>query len=298
MVVETTCTTVDVVIPTIGRGSVVRAVRSANSQTISTRVFVVLDRLEELSSLELLLQGFECEILLTAGAQGGSIARNIGFGAGTSSHVAFLDDDDWWDPEFLASRLEALSSQEGSQGDLALGAFMHGYGTNLGEYAKAPGLVPPVDDQRRLPSYIVMRDRLKFGRNAVQTSSMLFRRDVLEDKPWDETLPKHQDWDLVLKLVSNLDVTVVWDDAALSYVERNSPLSVSKRRNWRASYGWWETNRRLLSKRASADFLVAHVLRAAVAQRDMTGVRQALRGLRAVPHLGAVAVGLSGISGK
>lgn len=298
MSVDESMDTVDVVIPTIGRHSLLRAVRSAINQTVRTRVWVVLDRPDQRFTVERLLEGMRCEVLVTSGRQGGAVARNLGFTAGSSQCIAFLDDDDWWSPEFLRSRLEALHGPDDVEPDLVLGAFKHGNKDSDEGFVTVPRVAPPVEAPAKIPNYMLMRNRLKFGRNAVQTSSMLFRRCSLRAKPWDEHLEKHQDWDLVASLVANPAIRVAWDEAPLAHIEKDSPSSVSRRRNWRISYNWWRSRQVQFSRRASADFLFAHVLRAAIAQRNLTGILTMTKSLRGVPHFSALVIGLSAIVKK
>lgn len=282
--------TVDVIIPTIGRESLRRTVESANRQTVHSNVFVVNDGQNMTESIRNSLGGLDYTLLSTGGAKGGAVARNVGFEAGSSPYVAFLDDDDWWDPHYLESRLQVSAEREDCS--LVIGAFLH----ELEDSSVAvPTVSPPVDAPRNIIDYMVYRDRLKFGRNAVQSSSLLFKRASLPERPWDELLKKHQDWDLVARLVSVPGIVIGWDPRPLAHVAKDSPGSVSKVSAWQASLDWWRHIGAGLSRRASADFLSVHVLRAALRARSGRGVRLAVSSMRSVPHLSALILGLSGV---
>src|SRR5690606_30513180 len=114
---------VDVVIPTIGRPTLARSVRSVNEQSVEARAIVVLDRPELLQEVTSSLAGLKYDLLVTSGAVGGAVARNEGFQLGKSEWVAFLDDDDWWDITYLESRLNVLLTTPNATA--VFGAFMH-----------------------------------------------------------------------------------------------------------------------------------------------------------------------------
>ncbi|MFB6202802.1 MAG: glycosyltransferase family 2 protein [Halorhabdus sp.] len=92
---------VSVVIPTLGDECVKGAVESAREQTIDTEVIVVDDG-DEVLNLDV-----DTYIRPNSGSVGA--ARNRGVEAASSDYIAFLDDDDRWDPvkcEKQIARLE------------------------------------------------------------------------------------------------------------------------------------------------------------------------------------------------
>ncbi|WP_425956689.1 glycosyltransferase family 2 protein [Xylanimonas sp. McL0601] len=283
---------VDVVIPTIGRASVVRAASTAVTQSIPTRVTVVLDRQSEYDNVTAMLADIPCRILCTKGGEGGSAARNLGLADASAPWVAFLDDDDWWDSTHLEGRLAAATAIAGHRPDLVLGRFV--FELPSGGSRVVPDTAPAGRDQA-VARYIVTRDRFRFGRNAVQTSGIVVNRELAQDVRWSNELRKHQDWDLVLRLLDRTGGEFAWDERASAHVAKGSASSVSRVPDWRHSLDWFTTYQSRIPGRAGADFLTVHVLRAALASRSFDGVRSYLVALRAAPHAAALAVGLSGI---
>jgi glycosyltransferase involved in cell wall biosynthesis len=104
--------TVDVVIPTMGRESVQRALESVRAQThaVST-TFVVLDDPLREEWVRSILRSNEV-LIVTGGRLGGAEARNLGARASEAAFVAFLDDDDWWEPGKTFAQLRALLGQD------------------------------------------------------------------------------------------------------------------------------------------------------------------------------------------
>src|SRR6201988_1315286 len=100
----TSGTAVSVVIPSIGRASLRRAVESALRQTSPPmEVIVVVDAdcdpdLPDSDSIR---------VLRTSGGVGPSCAKHIGVEQATGDVIALLDDDDLWRPHKLEKQLAA-----------------------------------------------------------------------------------------------------------------------------------------------------------------------------------------------
>lgn len=97
------------IVPTYARPELlVRAVRSALSQTVADHVVVVVDDgagLPELPSDRRLVA-----VSLSRNIGRAGVVRNVGIGLTRSTYLAFLDDDNEWQPHHLDVALEALGS--------------------------------------------------------------------------------------------------------------------------------------------------------------------------------------------
>jgi hypothetical protein len=101
----TSGTAVSVVIPTIGRASLRRAVESALHQTSPPmEVIVVVDADCELD----LPDSDSIRVLRTPGGVGPSGAKHIGVSSAQGDVIALLDDDDVWRPHKLEIQLAAV----------------------------------------------------------------------------------------------------------------------------------------------------------------------------------------------
>jgi len=280
---------IDVVIPTIGREALRRAVESVSRQTIKCRPIVVLDRLDAKGDVQELLSAYDHILLTTGGDEGAPTARNLGSSFSQSDFVAFLDDDDWWVPNKIERQLCAIANAS----DRIFCATAMGFHRSPA-VVKVPTCAPLAD--MSAASYLVQRPKLKYGTNAIQTSSLLVSRTLVDEISWDTSLKKHQDWDYIIRLLQTPGIQFYWTDEVLVHVAQGSLGSISKTPRWQASAQFLEKHRNQMSDRAIADFAWTQILRSSIAALDFEGVKHAIRahGLR-TPHLAATVVGLSGI---
>lgn len=289
---------VDVVIPTIGRPSLRRAVESVNSQSRACSAIVVLDRPERRLMVEEMLEDQDYTLLVTDGGSKSASARNLGLTASEADYVAFLDDDDWWGPNRIAQLLDTV--KETGQDFVVASPFKFQFADDRQKLVPrtSPVLHRMADNSvrvNRLADYLISRHDLRFGRNAMQTSTLLMTRQIALETMWDSSLRKHQDWDFILRLAQQESVLFYWSGNADCYVTKDSTDSISKNLDWKQSLHWLDRHGEKLSPKPRADFLYVHVLRAALAKRSMDGLLTFLRQRPGLPHLAAAIVGFSGV---
>ena len=86
---------ISVVVPTIGRPELLRALRSVRAQRTTAHIeLIVVHDGEPGTELPTGAAGLADRVIRTAGRVGGSRARNIGIAAAAGDLVALLDDDD------------------------------------------------------------------------------------------------------------------------------------------------------------------------------------------------------------
>ena len=185
--------TVSVIIPTCNRvDSLKQAVDSALNQTYRDFEIVVVndgstDRTSEyLSALNNPLLRY-CEF---AENRGGSSARNEGINKARGSLVAFLDDDDCWEPSKLEEQVNAMNRENA---DLCYtGVFKR---TFRGKIKRYIFMVPRFADLYKS----IMANNFLGG-----TSSIIVKKELLEKiRGFDPLLPAMQDWDLFIRLLKN-----------------------------------------------------------------------------------------------
>jgi len=286
---------VSVVIPTIGRPELLRAVRSVVQQDIATEALVVLDRPSLAEKVRETLGELNYRLILTAGSVGGAAARNVGIDGAQGDFVAFCDDDDWWESAKLERQLAALSNVLNPE--LAVATCPMFFHRRDGEVEVLPRRCYSPGES--LADYLVTRRRVRFGDGAVQSSTLLAPTALVRAVRWDESLRLHEDWDFVLRLIAGGQCDLVSTHAASVHVQQGSVNSVSTDTDWQASQRWFVKHRSVLSRHAAADFVAAQILRRALATRDKDGVSYALRELaKSAPHPAALIVAAAGLFGR
>ena len=164
---------VSVVIPTVARPSLRRAVESALRQTAPPKeVIVVLDA-DEMPELP---ESDSVSVVRTSGGVGPSMARQLGVDSSTGDVIALLDDDDVWRADKLEKQLAAVPQDD--DWIISCRIVMHGIG-------RAPLTVPrrlirPTDS---LIDYLVRFRSWRFGDACLQTSTLIFPRSIAKAVP-------------------------------------------------------------------------------------------------------------------
>lgn len=275
-------------IPTAGRPRlVVRAVESALAQTLGEiEVVVVLDGPDRMSAEALAaIDDPRLRVLQRPRRGGPGAARNEGARATTAPWVAFLDDDDLWAPKKLAVQLVAA---EGS--GLAHPIVACRVAADDGERIRVwPRRLPAPGEP--LGDYLLVRRSPFWGEALVHTSTVLVDRALLNEVPFREDLPVHEDMDWLLRAIRLEGSGVVFVPNAEPLATWNidgGRVRASRDRDWRESLGWARHARPLISRRAFAAFLLTSVAAHAARRRDLTALwrlpREAVRFGRPKPR--------------
>ncbi|HEV8148731.1 MAG TPA: glycosyltransferase family A protein, partial [Gemmatimonadales bacterium] len=167
------------------------AVASVLAQTYpSFEIILVNDGSSDTPALEAALQPYLHRMnYLSQPNRGTSAARNAAIRASGGSLLAFLDADDVWDPQFLASQVSLL--QQGEY-DLVYANARH-----FGEGAR-PGMTSmDAAPSRGVPDLKALLDLSCH----VLTSTTVVRKQVVIDAGlFDETIRRGQDFDLWVRL--------------------------------------------------------------------------------------------------
>jgi len=114
--------------------------------------------------------------------RGGSAARNTGIHVARGEYIAFLDDDDEWEPIKTEEQLKVIEDQ----GCDAVLCTSDEHGERLSEFEGKK--VVELEDLRR-------------GRfTAGGTGVLMARADVVKETMFDESLPRYQDWDVFIRI--------------------------------------------------------------------------------------------------
>ena len=179
-----------VIIPTIGRSTVLNTINSVLNQTFQDFTIIVV--LDSCSFFEKeLLNHFntdKIQIVHNYRKNGGNGARNSGILSSNSPYVCFLDDDDIWHSRRLEIANEQLMQLPSDYGGCYTG-FEYWNGIKLQIFN--------VLKEKDLSREILLND-YNFG----NSSNLIFKRDALEHVGlWEENLKRHQDYEYILRFL-------------------------------------------------------------------------------------------------
>jgi glycosyltransferase involved in cell wall biosynthesis len=238
------------------------------AQTVrALEVIVVVDGPDRatLSSLER-IDDSRLKVRALPARRGPGGARNAGVDVARAEWIAFLDDDDRWDPRKLELQLEVARSSDHRYPVIACRLTEQGDGRE----AVLPRRPPRPDEP--LSEYLFSRRGLFWGDTLLHTSTLVAPKALLERVPFREDLKKHEDWDWLLRATAldGVGVAFVPDPRPLATwtTGANRPRA-STRPDWRFSIGWIRECRGLVTPRAYASFLLSIV--SADAAREHSG---------------------------
>ena len=256
---------VSVVITTRQRaGLLPRALNSALNQTHSPReVIVVVDGIDE-ATAEYLRSVEDPRLRVVALEQqvGGCNARNIGVDHASGDWIAFLDDDDEWRAEKLQAQLKVAARSSAVYPIVSCRVLAR---TPQNKVFVWPKRRPAVGEH--LSDYLLARNTVTQGEGLITTSMILAPRQLLLRTRFTAGLRRHQEWDWLIRASASaeVEVTVAWDVLATWFIEENRK-SISAMGEWRTSFEWISSIRRLVTPRAFASFLLVFV--SAIAARE------------------------------
>ncbi len=185
--------TVSVVIPTHNRISLLpRAIRSVLRQSFSDLEVLVVDD-GSTDGTARLLESFDdprLRVLRFPERRGAPAARNAGIREARGAWIAFQDSDDAWLPDKLEVQMAALRSEPEAAFCYSDLLFLRG------GRRRAIGSPPPPP-----AGTLVGPDGRDYAWTGIGTPSLVVRRDCFDRVGlFDETLPRLQDLDLVIRL--------------------------------------------------------------------------------------------------
>ena len=248
---------VSVVIPTRNRPQLVkRAVNSVRAQTLQELEIIVVIDGEDRATLKTLAAIAEprLQIVRLPESKGGGAARNVGIAHARGEWIAFLDDDDEWFPTKLEQQLAVATTSSHSYPIISCYVIAK---TPKGEFTY-PLRLPTAKEH--LSEYLLTRNGFYFGEGLIQTSTIFTSTKLLQQVPFNEDLPKHQDWDWILRanLLPGVEISFVPQSLAIWYLWEQRE-STSSKSNWQNSLTWINTNRHLVTPRAYSSFLITQV---------------------------------------
>lgn len=237
---------ISVVIPTHNRRvQLLRALDSVLRQSVQPREIIVVDDASTDGTQELDLSALDSRIKLVRHEQnrGGAVARNTGIAHASGDWIAFLDSDDTWLPDKLRFQCETIRRL--GAGDYFLTANVlsrRDKGDDISFNSSAPA------DGENLSEYFLIDG------NSFQTSALMIPARALQKIRFDESLKRHQDWDLALRLVrAGFRYEYTHQPLAI-YYDASDATRISRQRDPAPTLHWFKVARDLISPTAAAYF--------------------------------------------
>ncbi len=189
---------ISVIIPTYNRAKlVVKSIRSVLDQTYKNIEVIVIDdnssddtrkRIKKINDKRLRYYKLRKN-------HGACYARNMGINKARGEYIAFQDSDDIFYKEKLELQLNNLIKNNSYLDFCKLHVNVD---NNCWEF-------PGINEERNIVKGKIL-DELCNG-NIISTQAILVKKAVLVDIMFDETLPRFQDYDLVLRIASKYKIS-------------------------------------------------------------------------------------------
>jgi glycosyltransferase involved in cell wall biosynthesis len=157
---------------------------------------------------------FPVKILSRVVNEGLSTARNAGVAATTSEFVLFLDADDLIVPRFVEEAITLLQRVPGVDGVLPQLAYFQ--------------TVDQIADDELTSGEVSLGLTALLGHgNFAGPATLIARRTLLEEFPYDASLPLYEDWDLYLRLFDAGKNIVAWNYIGVFVQVRDASMRAS-----------------------------------------------------------------------
>lgn len=249
-----------VVIPVRDRAELLkRALDSVYTQSyLPAEVIVVDDGSKNSESIESLASQYsnpEITLITYSPGKNAAYARNKGIDAATSDFIALLDSDDFFHPNKLENFAKLIIKNKLLKTDKAILYSQCIQQLNIGEQ-----LIPPraIKDDENITDYLFCNGGI------LQTSMLLFPSAFLKNLRFDDSLPKHQDFDLMFRAFNNYSPKVYFISEPMVTWTRNANgrhLGSSYKGDY--SLRFLESRKNLFSSKAYKNFMNDYVIKPA-----------------------------------
>lgn len=213
---------VSVIIPThMGAHVINNAVDSVLAQTYENIEVIVVDdngrgteeQVKTAEKMELYSTGSKVSYYVHETSRHGAAARNTGINQSRGNYISFLDDDDVFLPNNIEMHMKVLK-------DAGKDVAMSYCGLRLVRNGFDDETVMPVEEGDLLFHFLM--SRINIG-----SSQIVIRKRVLEEvRGFDESFRRHQDWELIARILYLYKIVKVDNAGVVKFVlGRNSASS-------------------------------------------------------------------------
>lgn len=199
-----------VIIPTYNRAHCIKkAIDSVIAQTVQPQELIIVDD-GSTDNLEAVLASYSAPFIKQVRHpknKGASAARNTGILAATCEYLAFLDSDDRWHKNKLETQIAFMKK---NKLDICC--------SNFSLYRN--GVLKSTIAYRPYTSIRLTSRDIAWGCFIAPGSTLICKKDLLETiRGYDITIPRAEDWDLLIRLSQHHDIGWLNQPLAEIYVE-------------------------------------------------------------------------------
>jgi hypothetical protein len=265
---EARAQSVTAVIPTWQRPILVRrAVLSALGQSYGALdVIVVIDGRDRITRDAVAAVHDPRLRVVELGAKvGAAEARNIGAGLAQSEWIAFLDDDDEWLPQKIALQMDAARDMPMRYPVISSRTIVRSPSFDW--------ISPRVayDPREAMSEYLFCRRHFVDGARYMQTSTLMMRRELMMELPFQKGLKRHQDWLLRASSHAGVGFHMVIEPLTIFHVD-DRRMTLGRALDWEFSQEWAQQMRRSITPRAYSFFLATECMSRAVKRKAGSAV--------------------------
>lgn len=278
---------VTAIITSTGRPTLRRAVLSALRQSGPVEVMVILHSAVSLQGVSRRLEGLQCRVVVAEEVHDSSAARNLGCRLAETPYVAFLDERDEW----LGDKTQSQLLEAGENVVMSSRALLVSNSSRIvpEQVYRTGGAVNSwaehLFDDARIPDEHLYP----------QTSTLLCSRQAVLDVPWAEDLPRHADWDWLIRLEAS-DYQIIQHPEVLVRIFQENRQNKLRSAEWQASQSWVTSLEALMSPELVGNFRASVVARGAFSARAWApGCQALISSIRAGADRSAVLWGVSGL---
>ena len=209
---------VSVIIPTFRRSDYLcRAIDSVLSQTYKNVEIIVVDdngrdsefQLRTEASLQKYISTGKIQYVVHEVNKNGSAARNTGFRFSKGTFINFMDDDDYFKPNFLELSLKGLLGCTKDWGA--------SFSTVIYTYKDKRGDVKTFSTSYSKDCFTA--EPFIIGKAHFNTTGILYRREAIEQlRGFDESFRRHQDFELMIRFFEYYKLKYI-SDTPLYYMD-------------------------------------------------------------------------------
>ena len=205
--------TISVIIPTYNRASLlVRASESVQNQTLTPLEVIVVDDGSTDNTSEIVARNYSHFRYIYQRRRGVSAARNLGINNAKSQWIAFLDSDDEWLPDKLATQIKTLTTQS---------QYVICHTEEI--WIRNGKRVNPMKKHKKYGGFI-FKECLPLC--LISPSSVIINKDVFKIVGcFDESLPACEDYELWLRICTKYPVLFLKTPLIIKYGGHNDQLS-------------------------------------------------------------------------